>query len=282
MIRGIACITRSLQPLPSMYVPRMIAVRILVACIALLLLSACASEGFEVSAHTQSVAYHDHVDPALILSANPPTCATLPPLTPTTYGGLAPLVDMTFLLSLRTVAPSGTVLSAAESIARMNAAGLAGDWQSLARDYATSGVMDRERLSKIGKALGVQHLIMPVLGYIVTNANPQVSPFDITVAVTVWVSVYTSLQVWDAERGAIEWASTANCSVAVEVPVAAGYPIHQALRTSWSQMFIDLIENRKGSLMRERISPEAMQAAMRGEGAAKTGPATNTSAAQSR
>jgi len=250
------------------------AVRILVACLAPLLLAACASEGFEVSAHTQSVAYHEHVDPALLFRADPPTCAALPPLTPTTYGGLAELVDMTFLLSLRAAAPGGTGLSSAESIARMNAAGVAGEWQTLVRDYASSGVMDRERLSKIGKAIGAKHLIMPMLGYIVTNVNPQLSPFSITVAVTVWVSVYTSMQVWDPERGAIEWASTANCTIAVEVPMAAGYPIHQALRTSWDQMFIDLIKNRRGSILRERISPEAMQAAMTPEGAAKVDQAT--------
>ena len=247
-------------------------VRTLVACLAPLLLSACASEGFEVSAHTQSVAYHDHVDPALILRANPPSCATLPPLTPTTYGGLAPLVDMTFLLSLRQIAPGGTVLSAVESTARMNAAGLGAEWQALARDYATSGVMDRERLAKIGKALGVKYLVMPMLGYIVTNVDPQLAPFEITVAVTVWVSVYTSMQVWDAERGAVQWASTGSCAIAMEVATAGAYPIHQALRTCWDQMFVDLMENRRGSLLHERMSPEAMQAAMGAGSAAPSGP----------
>jgi hypothetical protein len=144
----------------------------------------------------------------------------------------------------------------------MNAAGLGAEWQALARDYATSGVMDRERLAKIGKALGVRYLVMPMLGYIVTNVNPQLAPFEITVAVTVWVSVYTSMQVWDAERGAVDWASTGSCAIAMEVATAGAFPIHQALRTCWDQMFVDLIENRRGSLLKERMSPEAMQAAM--------------------
>ena len=42
-----------------------------------------------------------------------------------------------------------------------------------------------------------------------------------------------------------------------------------------SQMFIDLIENRRGSLPQERISAEAMQAAMGGGSLPKAGPATS-------
>jgi hypothetical protein len=233
----------------------MTATRLLIACLVPMLLAACASEGFQVSAHTQSVAYRNHVDPALILRASPPSCATLPPLAPTTNGGLAPLADLTFLMSLRSVAPAGTVLPSAESTARLNQQGLAGDWQALARDYATCGMLDRERLARIGKALGVRHLILPMVGYVVTNDTQQVSPFNITVAVTVSAAVYASIQVWDAEHGAIEWTSTANCAIAMEVAAAGAYPLHQALRTCWDQMLVDLIENRRGSLLRVKTAP---------------------------
>lgn len=240
----------------------MLALRTAFACLATTIAAGCASEGFEVSAHTQSISYRGHVDPALILHADPPDCAILPGLTPTTYGGLASHVDTSFLLSFRAAAPGSSVLSPGESIARMNAANVAELWQPLAFTYGQSGVMDRERLSRIGKALGVRRVIVPMLGYVVTNAEQQVQPFDITIAVTVWVSVYASVQVWDTERGVLEWSSTASCSVAIEVAAAAGFPIHQALRKSWDQMLADLIQNRSGSLLRETLSPKAMQDAM--------------------
>jgi hypothetical protein len=245
-------------------------IRPAIPCLVTVLAAGCASEGFEVSAHTQSVAYRERVDPSLILRADPPNCAILPGLTPTTAGGLAAHIDMTFLLALRAAAPGGSVLSSGESIARMNAAGIAGEWHSLAADYGQTGVLDRERLSRIGKALGVTHVVIPTLGYLVTNAEQQLQPFDITIAVTIWVSVYTSLQVWNVELGTVEWSSTASCSVAIETVAAAGYPIHQALRKSWDQMLADLIENRGGSVLREKLSPEAMQDAM-AKGAADSG-----------
>lgn len=233
--------------------------RALVAFLLLTSLTGCASQGFEVAAHTQTVAYREHMDVSLTVNASPPTCATLPPMTPTTYGGLIPLVDMSFLLAMRSAMPGGTVMSSGETMARMNAAGLAGDWQLLARDYTASGMLDQARLSKIGKALGVKHLLMPMLGYITTNEDGQLQPFMITLIRTFWVSVWASLQVWNAETGAIEWVSTGYCTIATEVPVVSGYPIHQALQTAWTQMIEDLVKNRRGSLLREKLPRSAFE-----------------------
>ena len=231
--------------------------RALVACLLLTPLAACASQGFEVAAHTQTVSYREHMDPLLIVAASPPTCATLPPMTPTTYGGLIPLADMSFLLAMRSAVPGNTIMSSGETMARMNAAGIAGDWQLLARDYTASGILDQARLSKIGKALGVRHLVMPMLGYITTNEDGQLQPFMITILRTFWVSIWASLQVWDAETGAIEWVSTGYCTIATEVPLVSGYPIHQALQTAWTQMIDDLVKNRRGSRLREKLPRSA-------------------------
>ena len=252
------------------------AIHTIVACLTVAIIGGCASEGFQVSTITQSVAYHDHLDASTILRAVPPDCAVLPALTPTTSGGLSPLVDTTFLLALRAVAPDGTTLPSAESIERMNRAGIADVWQSLAKDYAASGVMDRERLSKIGKAIGVQHLIIPMLGYIDSNAEQQLQPLGITIAVTAWVSVWTSIQVWDADRGTLEWASSASCTIATEVLAASGAPIHQALRSAFGRMFDDLMLNRRGSLFRETITSESMQDSMAGDAGATPVPGRST------
>ena len=245
-----------------MSIPRLVA-----ACISLSPLVGCASEGFEVAAHTQTISYRGHVDPDLIAKATPPACAVLPALSPTTYGGMVPLVDMSFLLSMRKSVPGGTIMSPGEAMTRMNAAGIAGDWQALARDYAASGLLDQARLAKIGKALGVRHLMVPMLGYITTNIDGQLQPFMITIARAVWVSVWGSLQVWNAETGAVEWVSCGYCTIATEVPLIAGYPIHQALTTVWNQMLEDLAKNRRGSLLRETL-PRAMFEPDPGQGGA--------------
>lgn len=251
----------------------------ILACLSLSILCGCGSEGFKVSTVTQSVAYHDRVSPSSILLADPPNCAVLPALTPTTSGGLAPLVDTTCLFALREAAPHGQGLSSAESISRLNEAGVAGTWQSLAKDYAATGVMDRERLSKIGTAIGRKYLIIPMLGYVSSDAEQQVQPLGITIAVTAWVSVWTSIQVWDAETGALLWASSASCTIATEVLAASGAPIHQALRSAFGRMFTDLVENRQGSVFRETITSESMQTTVpAGAGApvAPAAPATPT------
>ena len=65
-----------------------------------------------MAAHTQTVSYREHMDPLLIVAASPPTCATLPPMTPTTYGGLIPLADMSFLLAMRSAVPASSQIGA--------------------------------------------------------------------------------------------------------------------------------------------------------------------------
>ncbi|MFM1935743.1 MAG: hypothetical protein RI990_702 [Planctomycetota bacterium] len=247
--------------------------RAFLACLTLSIVCGCGSEGFKVSTVTQSVAYHDRVTPSSILLADPPNCAVLPALTPTTSGGLTPLVDTTCLFALREVAPHGRTFSSAESIDRMNEAGIAGTWQSLAKDYAATGVMDRERLSKIGKAIDRKYVIVPMLGYINSDAEQQVQPLGITIAVTAWVSVWTSIQVWDAERGSLLWASSASCTIATEVLAASGAPIHQALRSAFERMFTDLVENRQGSVFRETITSESMQTTVPAGAGAPVAPA---------
>ena len=59
-------------PTPPRSVPRMPNLRALVACLLLTPLAACASQGFEVAAHTQTVSYREHMDPSLIEAAGRP------------------------------------------------------------------------------------------------------------------------------------------------------------------------------------------------------------------
>jgi hypothetical protein len=99
--------------------------------------------------------------------------------------------------------------------------------------------------------------MIPMLGYITTNIDGQLQPFMITIARAIWVSVWGSLQIWDAETGAVEWVSCGYCTIATEVPLIAGYPIHQALTTMWNQMLVDLTENRNGSMLHETL-PRSM------------------------
>ena len=218
-----------------------------------LALAACSSDGFEVAAQTQSVTYRAWLDPKPALLAAPPQCAILPAIAPSA-NGLAPLAGMTLYRALGRVAPGMTVVPAGEVVTRMNAAGLATDWQSLATAYAASGVLDRERLAKIGKAVGVRHMILPMFAAMNTNFDDRFTFLGLTIDRTYWTTVDVSLQVWDAETGSPEWASTGACTVATEVVMATRVSLARSLETIWVQMLEDLVLHRAQSVI-QRTEP---------------------------
>ena len=228
-------------------VRRMPRLRALLA-LAPLVLAACSSDGFEVAAQTQSVTYRAALDPKPVLHAEPPQCAILPAIAPSA-NGLAPIAGMTFYRAIERLDPGMTVLPAGEVVTRMNAAGVATEWQSLAASYAASGVFDRERLSKIGKAIGARHLLVPMFAAMYTNFDDRFSFLGLTVDRTFWITVDASLQVWDAETGSPEWASTGACTVATEVVVATRVSLARSLETIWTQMLQDLLLHRSQSVL---------------------------------
>jgi hypothetical protein len=249
----------------------------LLAALPLAALVACSSDGFEVAAQTQSVTYRVEIDPRAALHASPPACAIMPALAPSA-NGLGPIASMTFYRALQQVAPGMTVVTAGESVARMNAAGVATDWQTLSAAYASSGVLDRERIAKIAKAIGVRHVVLPMFAAMNVNFDDRFSFLGLTIDRTYWTTVDVSLQVWDAQTGAPEWASTGACTVASEVVVATRASLARSLETIWTQMLRDLLEHRTQSVIHVKEPVPAADAA----DASDAKPATDAAAVKTK
>lgn len=225
------------------------------AALALASLAACTSEGIyvKVAAQTQAFTHHPGLDPRAVMRASPPACAILPAVAPSTPG-LAPLAAHTLDRALHELDVNETVMSAGQAVARMNAAGVATDWQALAPAYVASGVMDRERLAKVGKALGVRHLAMPILATMNSQFDDRLYFFGLTVDRTFWITIDTSLQVWDAETGELEWQSTGTCTAATEVAVATRGTLAGSMITLWKQMVDDMLQRRTESVFRVHLA----------------------------
>jgi hypothetical protein len=216
--------------------------------------AACTSEGIyvKVAAQTQSLAHRAGLDPRLLMLASPPACAILPAAAPSAPG-LAPLVSQTLDRALHEFNAAETVLSAGQSATRLNAAGAAADWQGLAAAYVASGVMDRERLGKVGKALGVRHVVMPMLATMTSQHSERFDLFGFTIDRTFWITIDTSLQVWDVETGELEWQSTGTCTAATEAAIATRGSLVGSLETLWKEMLTDMFELRSQSALREYL-----------------------------
>jgi hypothetical protein len=227
---------------------------IAMACVPLLaiLSGGCTSQGVAVDAVTHSVSLAE--DPSLrhALAARPAKVAILPAVAPS-QPGLAPLTNMALMRAIERTVPGATVVPAAVVAGRINEAGLGTAWHDLASEYVTGGVLDRERLAKVGKAAQVRWVLMPMLGNLWTYSNNRLNVLGLVVNWTVSTTVDVSLQAWDVETGQVAWASTGSCTIEAEVVLNARASLNRALETAFAQMVSDLVTGRSRSVERATL-----------------------------
>jgi hypothetical protein len=228
------------------------------ACAALAVLAGavaggCSSSGVQVDDITHSAVFRDDFRAPDLTTKGTVRCAILPSLAPS-QPGLAPLTSMSLLRSLQREVPDHSILPAAITASRINAAGLAESWHQAVTDYATGGVLDRDRMRKIAEAAGVRFLFLPVLGSLSTYSNNRFTFLGVVVNWTVSTTVDVSLQAWDSETGQLVWASTGTCTIEAEVVLNSRASVNRALETAFAGMIEDLVKGRASSV-RSRLVP---------------------------
>ncbi len=229
----------------------------------------CTTQGVAVDAVTHSVALGQRASPRNALATSPAQVAVLPAVAPS-QPGLAPLTNMALMRAIERTVPGATVVPAAVVAGRINEAGLGTAWHDLATEYVTGGVLDRERLAKVGKAAQVRWVLMPMLGNLWTYSNNRLNVLGLVVNWTVSTTVDVSLQAWDVESGQVAWASTGSCTIEAEVVLNARASLNRALETAFAQMVADLVKGRSRSV--ERATLPAAEVADPGEVPAQSEP----------
>lgn len=219
----------------------------------ILLSGGCTTQGVAVDAVTHSVALGQGASPRNALATSPAQVAILPAVAPS-QPGLAPLTNMALMRAIERTVPGATVVPAAVVAGRINEAGLGTAWHDLATEYVTGGVLDRERLARVGKAARVRWVLMPMLGNLWTYSNNRLNVLGLVVNWTVSTTVDVSLQAWDVESGQVAWASTGSCTIEAEVVLNARASLNRALETAFAQMVADLAKGRSRSVERATLS----------------------------
>jgi len=108
------------------------------------------------------------------------------------------------------------VIPSGEALSRINNADLTDGYAWMIRDYATTGILNKETLGKVGNALGVRHVIQPRLVKFKESQETRFSIFGLTLVKTQESSFKAFLEVWDTETGEILWEGSGEATVAVE------------------------------------------------------------------
>jgi hypothetical protein len=113
--------------------------------------------------------------------------ATLGLVAPAGLQGLSASVGHALAAALKDVSPPLRAVPIYETMSRLNEQGLAAEYADLVSGFARSGILARERLGRIGSALGARYVLQPGLGaFSETLADPGQSaggPDDVAILV---------------------------------------------------------------------------------------------------
>jgi hypothetical protein len=181
----------------------------------LMVVTGCASSAFGWQVRTDSTPILPPFHPA-DLEQQP--VALLTALGLPAFRGNEVALDFHLDEILHAIEPRWNLVSSQETATRINGHGLAADYVKMRNDYELTNLLDRDTLRKIGRAVGVRYVFQPRLAaFDQMMTDRWIFPiFNVRMTQTRSSIMRLSLQLWDAETGALVWASFAETNMANE------------------------------------------------------------------
>jgi hypothetical protein len=187
--------------------------------------------------HTTSTPRAQSFDLA-VLAREP--VVTLGPLTPAGLQGFSPFLSRGLIAAISQASPSIRAIPNHETLNAINGQGLAAEYADLISGFARSGILERERLQRIGSALGSRYVLLPGLA---DFSQVVIDKFEIAGIKMVRNRVITLrlwLQLWDAQTGEIVWESAGEATVVSELLLPQRMvPLDEIGQKLWLRMVQD-------------------------------------------
>jgi hypothetical protein len=175
--------------------------------------------------------------------------ATAGVVAPGGLAGYSVTLSHALVAALAKASPPIRGIPAHEIANAINDRGLVAEYGDLLAGYARNGVMERERLQRLGSALGVRYLLLPglaELNHVILDRFEFTGLKIIRTRVTV---LRVWLQLWDTRTGHILWESAGEVATASEIVRHDRLvPIDETAEKLWRRMIQhDLLEGGTGS-----------------------------------
>jgi hypothetical protein len=201
------------------------------------LFASCSNPFHMVDAYTTSTPRPQSLDVAEL--AREPV-ATLGLVAPAGLQGFSPSLSLALNTALSQTSPPIRGIPTYETVNRLNEKGLAADYTEMVSDFARSGILDRERLQRIGSALGSKYVLQPGLAEF---SQALMDRFEISgwkVFRTRVTSLRLWLRLWDTQTGQMLWESAGETTVATELlRQESAVPLTEIARILWLRMIQD-------------------------------------------
>jgi hypothetical protein len=166
--------------------------------------------------------------------------AVLGVVTPAGQQGFGPVLAHALDASLAAASPAIPDIPAWETMSTLNEHGLATPYADALSGFARSGILDRERLRRIGAALGCRYVLLPGLAQIEDVLADRFEAMGIKIVRNRIVTLRLWLQIWDAETGRIVWESSGEATASsMIVFVMRAVPLDTMAQRLWSRMLRD-------------------------------------------
>jgi hypothetical protein len=171
-------------------------------------------------------------------------------IAPASLQQFAPFLSDALAAALQAANPRIRASSFQESGNLMNDRDLTSDYGDLVSGFVHSGILERERLRRIGAALGSQYVLLPG----VAEFNQTIIDRFETVGLKVFRARVTTLrlwlQLWDTKTGHNLWEATGDVTVVTQLlRVKETIPLDSIAENLWLRMIQDgLLEGRQTTL----------------------------------
>jgi len=181
------------------------------------------------------------------LSSQPVATAGL--IAPGALQGFSTSLSHALVAALAGASPPIRAIAAHEIANALNDRGLASEYAELLSGFARTGIMDRERLQRIGSALGLRYVLLPGLAQLDQVILDRFEIAGVKVVRTRVTVLRVWLQLWDTRTGHILWESAGDVGTASDlVRHDRLVPLDEIAEKLWRRMIQhDLLEGGTGS-----------------------------------
>ena len=172
--------------------------------------------------------------------------ATFGPVTPAGFPGFSLFLSRGLIKALSEAFPSVRGIPSYETVNLINGQGLSPDYGELMSGFARTGILERERLQRLGSALGARYALLPGLADFNQILVDRFEFAGLKLVRNRIITLRLWLQLWDTHSGQIVWESTGEVNVASELLLPQRViPLDEIGQKLWLRMLEDNLVGEK-------------------------------------
>jgi hypothetical protein len=166
--------------------------------------------------------------------------ATLGVVAPASLQGLSPTLSLALATALAEVSPPIREIPTFETVNRLTDQGLAAEYADLLTGFARNGILERQRLRRIGSGLGARYVMLPGIAQLDETIIDKFETAGLKLLRNRVTTLRLWLQLWDAQTRHIVWESAGEITVStVLLSPARAVPLGETIQKLLFNMIQD-------------------------------------------